>query len=245
MLRHVVGDLDLLRDSVPARNRRGARVELGAINTLAPVLLERVAGKPIIPPARLALRAVGAIPALLPVNIRAAKQPLVETILRRLLLLLSRHVLRIQELVDNLLILADAVREHAAVVAVMIDAPLHLDDLTGRVDGCRLGAPVGGGLVVVNVYPGVETAGAAAADGSGVEVWPGGDGLEDHAFRAGVLSGLGVLAFSRVFDLWKRVAYLEAEAGSAVGDCQVAVSADGRGEGEERQGDVLLHGEGL
>jgi hypothetical protein len=76
------------------------------------------------------------------------------------------------------------------VVAVVVDAPLHGDDLPGGV-GCHgREAPVCGGIVVVDADARVVAAGAGAGDGRGVEVGPGGDGLEDGAFGAGVDSDL-------------------------------------------------------
>lgn len=76
-------------------------------------------------------------------------------------------------------------------VAVVVDAPLHFDLLAYLVGCDGRGPPVGGGLVVVDPVARVVAARSAAADGGGVEVGPGFDGLEDGAFGAGVDSGLG------------------------------------------------------
>lgn len=64
MIRHVIGDLDLLRHCVPASDGGGARPEGRVVDTLASssvVRLERVAGEPVIPPASLSLGTVWAI----------------------------------------------------------------------------------------------------------------------------------------------------------------------------------------
>jgi len=86
------------------------------------------------------------------------------------------------------LVLADAVREHAAVVAVVVKTPLHVDDVAGLVGrDCSL-APDVARLVVVDRYTGIVAAGTGATDRSGVKSGPGGYGLEDGAFGAGVFA---------------------------------------------------------
>lgn len=142
MLRGELRDANLLADSIPARDGGGARIDRRAVDALAPTVLERLAGKPVVPPARLALRAVGAKPAVLPAHIRAAQCPRLEAILGSLLLSVGREIARGEELVHEALVLADAVAEHPAVVAIVIDAPLDVDDLARLVHGCGLVAPV-------------------------------------------------------------------------------------------------------
>ena len=245
MFRRKVRNLDLLRNRVPARNCCSARVNLRVIDPNTPVFLKGIAREPIIRVTRLPLAAVRAIPALLPIHIRAAQKPLLEAILGLLLFLLGGLVVRVEELVHNVLILADAVGEHAAVVAVVVDAPLDVDDLASGVGGDGLGAPGAGGEVIVDVNTGVVAAGAGAADGGGVEIRPGLNGLENLALWAGVRTILDLLAWVMGGCEAKRVRYLISETGSAVGDGEVAVSVNGRGEGQQEQGGSLLHDYGL
>ena len=190
MLRRVVGQLDLLRDRVPARNRGRARVERRTVNTLATSLPELLAREPVITPARSALGAVGAVRAVLPVNIPATQDALIEAVLGRLLLRVGGEVGGVGELVDEGLVLADAVGEHAAVVAVVVDAPLDGDDVARRVGLDDFVAPGLAGLVVVDAHAGVVAAGAAAANGGGVEVGPRCNRFQDGALGAGVSAGL-------------------------------------------------------
>ena len=79
------------------------------------------------------------------------------------------------------MILADTVREHAAVVAVIIDTLLYLHDVVCCVAGHYGGAPVGAELVVVDTGAGVVAAWSAAAHLGSFEVWPGCDGFKDGA----------------------------------------------------------------
>lgn len=79
-------------------------------------------------------------------------------------------------------------------VAVVVDAPLDVDDVAGGVGLDGRGAPGAGGEVVVDAVAGVVAAGAGAADGGSVEVGPGLYGLEDLALWAGVRAVLYVLA---------------------------------------------------
>jgi len=73
------------------------------------------------------------------------------------------------------------------VVAVVVDAPLDVDGLAGRVLGDRSVAPEAGArLVVVDADAGVVSARSAAAGRGSLEVGPRRDGLEDGALRAGV-----------------------------------------------------------
>lgn len=193
MIGHVVRNLHFFRHGIATRNRSVTRVQRRIIHplTLGPLRrLEPITGKPVIAPAGLALRTVRTIPTLLPVDIRARQEAGFEAVLRGLLLRLSRQIRRVEQFVDNALVLADAVAEHAAVVAVVVDAPLHFDLLAGGVGGDWFGTPVVGGLVVVDAVAGVVAAGSAATDGGGVEVWPGRDGFEDGAFGTGVHAGL-------------------------------------------------------
>lgn len=175
MLGRVLRNLHLLGNSIPTSNRRLTRVQLRPVNTLTATVgirLERITRKPVIAPTRLVLRAVRAIPTLLAINVRALQLTFQETVLGGLLLGLGGEVAGVQELVDQGLVLADPVGEHAAVVAVVVDAPLHLDHVAGGVGLHDLIAPAVAGLVVVDADAGVVAAGSAAADLRGFEVGP-------------------------------------------------------------------------
>lgn len=126
MLGDVVGDLDLLGNSVTACDGGFAGSKGRAIYALASssgVCLESVAGEPV---GSLASRvlAVWVDAAALAGDISAVECASFETCFGGLLLVLSRDVARREELVDELLVLADAVGEHASVVAVVVDTPL-------------------------------------------------------------------------------------------------------------------------
>jgi hypothetical protein len=165
--RVVVWDFNLLGNSISTGNRRRAGIQGRRINALtSPITarLEGIARKPIITITRLSRSTVRVIPTALPRHIRAAQLALKETILSSLFLLIRRDVPRSQEKVNKRLVLADAVREHAAVVAVVVDAPLHLDDVAGGICDDGLVAPVVGGLVVVDAYAGIVAAGSASTN---------------------------------------------------------------------------------
>lgn len=80
--------------------------------------------------------------------------------------------------------MTDPVREHATMVTVVVNTPLYFDLFAGAVALHSVGAPVGGWLVVVDTVTGVVTAGSTAANWCRIEVWPGGNGLEDRTLRA-------------------------------------------------------------
>lgn len=183
----VLWQLHLLGHRVTTCNTGVARVQLRIINTLAlrPVRsLEAIARKPIITPAGLSLGAIRAVPALLAVDIRAGQQTCVKAILSSLLLVFSGQVTWVEELVDNTLVLTDPVREHAAVVTVVVDTPLYFNLLARTVGLHSLRAPVSGGLVVVDTVTGVVTTGSTTADWCRIEVRPGLHRLENCTLRA-------------------------------------------------------------
>lgn len=162
MVGNVIRDLDLGADREPARDGRVARVERRTVNALAPPSLKLLAREPVVPPARLARAAVLAVRTRLALDVCAWQHALLEAVLRGLLLLEGGQVVGVEKLVDDGLVLADAVGEHASVVAVVVDAPLDVNDIAGFVCRDRGLAPVGAGLVVVDTYTGVVAAGAGA-----------------------------------------------------------------------------------
>lgn len=190
MLGGVVRKLNLLGHSVTPSDGSITRVQLRIIHTLTLGIVESIAREPVLAPARLTLRAVGAVVALLSINIRAGEHALLEAVFCSLLLLFRRGVAGVQELVDDGLVLADAVGEHAPVVSVVVHTPHNLDLLAGGVRFDHISAPVTCWHVVVGAYSGIVPANTAASDFGLVERWPSGYGLQDGAFRAGVVSRL-------------------------------------------------------
>lgn len=190
MLRHVVGDLDPGGDGVSSSNGRVARVDRCAVDADAAALSELLASEPVIAVTSITLVAVRAVATLLAIDIGAREHTSLEALLGLLLLREGRQVVGVQELVDEFLVLADAVREHAAVVAVVVDAPLDLNGFTGAVCRDGLFAPVGAWLVVVDADPGVVSAGPGAIDHGLVQVGPCMNRLEDSTLRAGIWAGL-------------------------------------------------------
>lgn len=158
MVRHEVWDLDLLGDCVAPCDACEARVQRRIVDALAlglVAVVESVAREPVVSVARLVLGAVGVVSAVLAVNVSAREKSLLEAVFGSLLLFIGGEIVRVEELVDDSLVLADAVREHSAVVAVVVDAPLNIDDLAGRVRGYDFVPPVRRWLVVVKAHAGV------------------------------------------------------------------------------------------
>lgn len=195
--REVLGDLDLLGDGVSASSGRPARVERGIINSLAlAATIEGLASEPIVPPAWLALLAIGAEIASLSTDVGTLEGTSLEAVLGSLLLFVGWGVSGSEELVDEGLVLAYTVAEHSSVVAVGVDAPLNVDDLTWLVDhdGCL--SPSDTGSVVVDIDTGVEATRTAATNLGGGHIRPCLDGLEDGAFRAGIFVRLDLVSVS-------------------------------------------------
>lgn len=125
MLGDVVGDLDLLGHGVTACDGGLAGSQGGTVDALAGsarVRLEGVAGEPV---GSLASRvlAVWVDAAVLAGDVGAVESAGFEACFGGLLLGLGWDVAGCEEFVDELLVLADAVGEHASVVAVVVDAP--------------------------------------------------------------------------------------------------------------------------
>lgn len=122
----VVGDLDLLGDCVASGDGGVARVQWCLVNALTPcAILEATAGEPIVSPAWLIGSAVGIVVAFLAADIGALQLSSSEAILRRLLLSFRRQIGSIEEFVYQSLVLTDSISEHASMVTVVIDTPLH------------------------------------------------------------------------------------------------------------------------
>lgn len=193
MVGGVLWDLDLGRDSVAAGNGGVAGVLRGIVNSNTSITIESLAGKPVIAVARLILATVRTVAALLPVNISAGQESFFKTVLSSLLLSFGGKVLRIQELVDYVLILADAIREHAAVVAVVVDTPLDFNNLAGRIGRNRLLAPICAGLIVVDTNACIVATWTCAPDLCLIEVWPSCHWLQDSTLRARIRASLRVM----------------------------------------------------
>jgi hypothetical protein len=100
-----------------------------------------------------------------------------------LLFRVGGEVARVQELVDKVLIFANAVAEHAPVITVIVHAPLHFDNISGSVGYHGSISPVGSRLIVVYANPSIVTTGTTPAYLCSGNIRPGGNGLEDSAFR--------------------------------------------------------------
>ena len=125
MLGDVVGDLDLLGYGVAACDGGLAGPEGSTVNALASstrVCLEGIAGEPVSPLTSRVL-AVRVDATSLARNIGAVERASLEAFFSGLLLGLSRDVARRNQFVDERLVLADAVGEHASVVAIVVDTP--------------------------------------------------------------------------------------------------------------------------
>jgi len=215
----VVGDLDLLSDSVSTCSGSLARVEWGIVNSLAlATIVEGFASEPVVPPARLSLCAVRAEVASLSADVGAFEDTLLEAVLGSLLLIIGWDVSGSEELVDERLILADTITEHSSMVAVSVNAPLDIDDLAwleGH-NGCL--SPGNSGSVVVDADTSVVAARTTATNWGGSDIRPSIDRLKDGAFGASILSSF------------------KSEAGTARWNGKVTVSVYRGGEGERDKG---------
>lgn len=176
MRRVDVGDLDPLRDGVASGDGGIARVQRRVVDTLALRLVagaEAVAGEPVIAVAGLAGRAVGIVPAGLAIDFGTVERAGLEAVFRGLLFGIGWEVAGSQELVDEVLVFADAIAEHATMVAVVVNAPLHFNDISCSV--CYYGrvTPVGRGLVIVYADASIVTTGTAPSYWSRGEIRPG------------------------------------------------------------------------
>ena len=129
VLGDVVGDLDLLGDCVPACDSGLAGSQGRAIDTLASsarVRLEGIAGEPV-SSLTSGVLAIWVDAAVLAGDIGAVQRAGFEAFLSSLLLCCGRDVAGCEELVDKLLILADAVGEHPSMIAVVVDAPFPVE----------------------------------------------------------------------------------------------------------------------
>jgi hypothetical protein len=97
-----------------------------------------------------------------------------------------------QELVDEGLVLADTPTEHTAMVSVVVNTPLYIDDLARRVGDDRRVSPIGGWRVVVNADTGIVAARTTPADWRSGKIWPCRNGFENVAFGTSINAGLGL-----------------------------------------------------
>jgi hypothetical protein len=78
----------------------------------------------------LTLLTVRVVTARLPSNIGALQLSRLKAVLSCLLLSFSRKVSRRQELVDQGLVLANTITEHAAMITIGVQAPLYIDHVS-------------------------------------------------------------------------------------------------------------------
>jgi len=168
----VVGDLDFLGDGVSACDASEARSKSRVIDTLALGVGEGFASEPVVPPARLSSGAIAAEIASLSCNVRAGQETSFETILGSLLFVVGRDIAWSKELVDDGLVLADAVAEHAAVVSVMVHTPLNSDSVASGVGDYRGVSPVCCRSVIVDTDACVVATRSAATNRCDIEVRP-------------------------------------------------------------------------
>lgn len=128
MVRDVVRNLDLLRDSVTAGDCCLAGTKLRIVDTLALSIIKAVTGEPVIAVASFALTTVSTVVAGLSIDTCAFKKTFIEAGLSCLFLLVGWQVIRIQEFVHNILILTDTVAEHATVITVVVNTPHDVND---------------------------------------------------------------------------------------------------------------------
>lgn len=132
----------------------------------------------------MAFSAISTVPTGLTRDIRTIQRPSFKTIFSGLLLGICWYVSRSQERVDDVLILADSIAEHASMVAVVVETPLNFNSVSGRVGDDWFGAPISAGIVVINADAGIVATWATATDLGGSEVRPRGDRLEDSTLGA-------------------------------------------------------------
>lgn len=133
MGRAVVRDLDFLGDGVTAGDAGVTRSESRVVDTLALGAAEGVAGEPIVAVASLARGAIAAVVTTLTTNVGAGESASLEAGFGSLLLGDGWDIPRGHQLVDEGLVLADTVGEHASVVTVVVDTPLNVDGVTGGI----------------------------------------------------------------------------------------------------------------
>lgn len=75
-------------------------------------------------------------------------------------------------------------------VAIVVDTPLHFDDLVRCVSGNYRVAPVIAGLVIVNTNSSIVSTWPTSANLCCFQVGPSGDWLEDGAFGASINASL-------------------------------------------------------
>jgi hypothetical protein len=125
-------------------------------------------------------------------NVSARQESSLEAILSGLLLVGGGNIAGDQERVHDALILANAVAEHAAMIAVVVNAPLHGDGIAGRVSNDRGGPPAGSGGVVVNAHTSIVTTYTTSPHCRHVQVGPGRYWFKDCALGTSVRAGLEI-----------------------------------------------------
>lgn len=95
MVRDIIRNLDLLRDSVTTGDCCFAGVKLRIIDALALGIVKAIASEPVIAVASFALTTVGTVVAGLSIDVGAIKKTFVEAVLGRLLLLVGWQVIRV------------------------------------------------------------------------------------------------------------------------------------------------------
>lgn len=186
MVRYIIRDLDFLGNRITPGNRGVARIKRSFIDTNTPGVsggVEPIAGKPIVPPTRFAFRTVSTIAAGLSWNVCAFKKSFLEAVFGSLILDICRKISRSQEFIDKSLILAYTPTEHAAVIAVVVYAPLDLHNITRSICGDRCVSPAGSWFIVIDAGSCIPSTRTTLANLCLGKIWPSNYRLEDSAFR--------------------------------------------------------------
>lgn len=130
--------------------------------------------------------AICVVTASLTSDISALQLSCLEAIFRSLLLCLSWQVAWRKQFINQCLVLANTIGEHASMITICIETPLYVHRVTSLVRDDGLRSPSRSGLVVIDRYTRVVAAWTAASNLSSIKIRPSGDRLEDSAFRASV-----------------------------------------------------------
>jgi hypothetical protein len=182
-------------------------------------------GEPGVVVACLARLAVSAVVAGLPGDIGTGQKASLEAVLGGLFLIVRGRISGVEELVDDGLVLANAVTEHAAVVTVGIETPDYVKRVAGSVGRHDLSAPVCSGCVIVNTNTSIVSTYATSADWRGVQVRPRFNRLEDGTFRASISTGLKTISVKCLAGD-HGLSYLVVQADSTLGFPQVTMAVD-------------------
>lgn len=79
-------------------------------------------------------------------------------------------------------------------VTIVVDTPLHIDDLVCSICGNDRIAPVSAGLVIINTNSSIVTTWSTSANLGSFQIRPRSDWFKDGTFWAGINASLIILA---------------------------------------------------